>query len=663
MANFWRHRLLLLLPASLSVVTSCTASLSDQTPEIFLFDAAFPPRFTVGGTINGLIGNTPGITLRAGGGTVSIEGDGVLAQSYAFSIPHSFRTDDVYSVQVASFPVSGSSPQLCTVFNKDGKVDNSDIADVLVDCVDGEWITVNTAGLLGDELRIERTEAGGRTDTVSLAGGTATKDFPTPSTLGVNNSFVIVRQPQSPYQDCVLGNPGPAHITTQTVNCTTRNFDLNASIQGLANPGLILSVNGSPVSVPAGTTALTLANLSSGTTYSVSVNTQPTGQNCAVTGSTGTIGNSNRTVTISCSTFGYAVGGDVAGLNGAGLAVTLHDVGGVLIDTTAIANGSSSYFFSSSLTHGGSYTLTIAANPESIWQTCVFGATGTATVTIGPVTGNSISNDIICSANTYAIRINVSGLSLSGNEFTASLNGSQTTVVTANGVHAFATPLSSGTNYSVRISGFKNGYYCQYTSPPSGGVFTGTVTNATVTVPIELEDCYQVHNTYVTLYEPTIAITACNVGGCPTTTGTFAAPPTISASTGSSISVTVKLARRDRGSGIVNVSSILNDDSNPSFFYNGACPNSNDESCLNSGYWAQVVCNNVGEYNNVGDPPNFAEHTYTLTAPDDGGGGPYTIRINSGEFYCSSGTGATVIDLFKANPTSGIVVGYVYTEN
>lgn len=643
-------------------MVSCTPQISGQLPELFLMDAVYPPRFTVGGVVHGLVGNAPGITLQTSDSTVSIDGDGLSASNYPFSFPYQFRTDETYNVSVTTYPVSGSSPQLCNVYNGQGSVDNSNITDVVIDCVDGEWITVNVTGLLGDELRIQRTEAGGRTDIVSLAGGSTTQDFPTPSTLGVNNSFVILRQPQSPYQDCTLGSPGPGHITTQNVTCTTRSFDLNASFQGLTNPGLVLDVNGAMIPIDASTTFTVLGHLASGTAFGVSVDTQPTGQTCSILSGGGSIANSDHTVIVQCTGTGLVIGGDIAGLEGKELTLELTDSLDLLVESDLIIHSATGYAFSSTATNGESYTIKISSQPISPWQDCVFDATGTDSIAIGPVTANSLSNDITCTTRTYFVNVSVTGLSYASGSFTMTLNDSSPLTVSDNSVYTFPA-VESLTNYAVKIDSFADGYYCELLGAPANGIFTGTITDSSTYVFMNLTNCAAVPSTPNTIYGPAILLEGCNVGGCPEIAGTFDSPPTLSVSTGSLATITISYSRLLSGPGPVSIVAILNDDSEANFFYDGSCAGNNDESCLDPEHWSEVVCDSSPERAFVGAPINLVSQSFSFRIPDDASLGPYSIRLLSGHYDCTDGTGFTAIDQFKAVPTSGIVIATVTGES
>ena len=113
-------------------------------------------------------------------------------------------------------------------------------------------------------------------------------------------------------------------------------------------------------------------SLSSGSTYSVTVLTQPVGQTCAVTNGSGTVDSNSDpvvSVAVTCTT-SSSLGGTVAGL-AAGTSVTLNN-GGVLLPVAA--NGA--FAFPGILATGSTYNVTIATQPAG--QTCtVSAASGT----------------------------------------------------------------------------------------------------------------------------------------------------------------------------------------------------------------------------------------------------------------------------------------------
>ena len=81
-----------------------------------------------------------------------------------------------------------------------------------------------------------------------------------------------------------------------------QTYSLSATISGLNSSGLMLMVNGTTVSVAAGATTQALASsLASGTSYAVTVQTQPTDLVCTVSNGSGTVGAADVTsIVIAC---------------------------------------------------------------------------------------------------------------------------------------------------------------------------------------------------------------------------------------------------------------------------------------------------------------------------------------------------------------------------
>ena len=154
----------------------------------------------------------------------------------------------------------------------------------------------------------------------------------------------------------------------------------------------------------------------------------------------------------------FLVGGTVSGLGGSGL--ILQNSGAN--DLSITADGT--FTFTSRVTNGGAYSVTVRTQPSGPSQTCTV-AGGTGTVSGGDVTGVSVT----CSPNTYAVRASVSGLSGSG--FVLQNNAGDDLAIAADGTHAFATPVASGASYAVTVR-----------TQPSGPLQTCTVTSGTGTV-------------------------------------------------------------------------------------------------------------------------------------------------------------------------------------
>src|ERR1700683_2127147 len=85
-------------------------------------------------------------------------------------------------------------------------------------------------------------------------------------------------------------------------NGGSSTYSISASVQKLTSRGLVLLVNSAQVSVNSGATSVSLASgLNTGATYTVTVQTQPTGETCSVSNGSGTIAASNVTnIVVAC---------------------------------------------------------------------------------------------------------------------------------------------------------------------------------------------------------------------------------------------------------------------------------------------------------------------------------------------------------------------------
>jgi len=275
--------------------------------------------------------------------------------------------------------------------------------------------------------------------------------FATPLASGASYSVTVFTQPTSPRQTCIVasgrGTVTHADVTTVGIFCAPNTYTVGGTVSGLVGTGLVLRNNGGDDLAVSSNGPVTFAtSLSSGAAYGVTVFQQPTSpaQSCEVTGGSGTLATANVTnVAITCTTDPntYTVGGTVSGLVGSGL--VLRNNGGD--DLNLATNGS--FTFTTPLSSGVGYAVTVFTQPASPAQTCtVTGASGTV------VSANITNVAIVCTTGTpqlYVVGGTVSGLTGSG--LILRNNGGDDLSVTANGPFTFTTPLSTGTPYDVTV--------------------------------------------------------------------------------------------------------------------------------------------------------------------------------------------------------------------
>ncbi|HEY3785829.1 MAG TPA: beta-propeller fold lactonase family protein [Steroidobacteraceae bacterium] len=157
-------------------------------------------------------------------------------------------------------------------------------------------------------------------------------------------------------------------------------------------------------------------------------------------GSTGSSGGSPPPPTQS-----FTVGGSITGLTGSGL--VLQDNGG---DSLAVAAGSKTFTFSTSVATGSKYAVTVLTAPTSPAQTCTV-ASGSGSVNGANLTSVAIS----CTNSTYTVGGTVTGLTGAG--LVLQDNGGNSLTVpapsgTASASFTFSTAVASGSAYAVTVS-------------------------------------------------------------------------------------------------------------------------------------------------------------------------------------------------------------------
>ena len=253
------------------------------------------------------------------------------------------------------------------------------------------------------------------------------------------------------------------------------SYSIGGTVTGLASGKSVTlqnkATNSTVITNP--TASFTFSTkIASGSTYAVTVSTQPTGQTCTVSNGSGTVATANVTnVAINCTTNTYSIGGTVTGL-ASGKSVTLQNNA---TNSTVITNPTASFTFSTKIAYGSAYAVTVSTQPTG--QTCVVtngSATTTANVTNVTVTCANQTAPITISPRTAALTLTQT------QQFSALING---------GGPAASWNASGGT---VDNNGL-------YTPPATPGVYTVTATsgtntaNATVAVT-DLSGVYTWHN-------------------------------------------------------------------------------------------------------------------------------------------------------------------------
>jgi len=358
------RRLKWVFPALLVVLAVVLTSCSGGTGSSKIITP--PPTYTIGGTISGLSGS--GLVLQNNGGSaLSVNGNGSF--TFASAVPGGTS----YSVTVSTQPTNPA--QNCTVNNGSGMA-NSNVTNVQVVCTTttGATYTIGgtVSGLTGAGLMLQ--DNGGDNLAVS-ANGSFT--FLTALAAGSNYSVTVLTQPSNPAQTCsVAGGSGVANanVTTVSVTCSSVTYKIGGTVSGLSGSGLVLQDNGGDnLSISANGSFTFATAIAAGSTYNVTVLTQPSAQTCSVGSGTGTANADVTTVSVTCSTSTYSVGGTLSGLTSG--SVVLQDNGSD--NLTLTANGT--FTFATKIAAGSTYSVLVKTQPSG--QSC--------TVTSGSGTANN----------------------------------------------------------------------------------------------------------------------------------------------------------------------------------------------------------------------------------------------------------------------------------
>jgi hypothetical protein len=244
--------------------------------------------FTTGGTISGLTGTV--VLQNNGADTQSLSTDG----AFTFATP--IDEGSPYLVTVKTQPAT----QTCSVTNASGTMGAARVTNVAVVCATNSYSAGGTvSGLIGTVVLQDNGS-----DSLTLSGN-GPFTFITPVAQGGTYSVTVQTQPTA--QTCTVANGsgtmGGANVTNITVTCSTNAYTVGGTLSGLS--GTITLQNNGTNSTPLSTNgSFTFSTpIAEGSSYNVTVQTQPTVQTCTVVNGSGTLGESNVTnVSVNCST-------------------------------------------------------------------------------------------------------------------------------------------------------------------------------------------------------------------------------------------------------------------------------------------------------------------------------------------------------------------------
>ena len=414
--------------------------------------------FTIGGTVSGLISGRSVTLVNNGANALKVTANGT------FTFTAALASGSAYKVTVSLQP----SGETCTVTNGTGTVGSANVTNVAVACKANDYSVGGTVSGLVTGRSLTLLDNG--TSALKVAKNGA---FTFATKLASGTAYTVTISVQAAGETCLItsgsGTVVAANVTSVAVACTPNTYTIGGTVSGLISGRSVTLLDNAAnsLTVTANGTFTFTAALASGTTYKVTIGTQPTGETCALTKGTGTVVSTNvTTVAVACKANTYSIGGTISGLI-AGRSVTLLDKGASGLKVAA--NGT--FTFATKLASGTTYDVTVSVPASG--ETCtVTGGTGTV------VAANITSVAVACVPKTYTIGGTVSGL-LTGRSVTLLDNGSNALTVTANGKFTFTTALISGTAYAVTVGTQPSGETCTVTAG-SGTVVAANVANVVV---------------------------------------------------------------------------------------------------------------------------------------------------------------------------------------
>ena len=330
--------------------------------------------FTVGGAITGL--TAAGLVLVNGTDTLSVP-----AGASSFTLPTGVAYGSSYAVVVTAQPTGLT----CDVTNGTGTVAADAVTNIAVKCTDQPLTVGGTISGLGSATGLVLING---TDTYTVPPSATSFTLDAPESAGITYAVRVQSQPTGMTCSASEGlGVMPTHnVADVSVTCSDKAYSLGGTVTGLTTTGLVLGDGSDTYDVPANATNFTMPTaVAYGSRYTVSVQTQPAGLTCTVSGGTGTVPASAVT-TVTCASTSYTLGGSISGLTTSGLVLTDG------MDSLSVSANATQFSMPNALAYGSNYAVTIQDQPSH----------GACQITngTGAVTGDVSTVQVTCGAPT-----------------------------------------------------------------------------------------------------------------------------------------------------------------------------------------------------------------------------------------------------------------------
>ncbi len=140
------------------------------------------------------------------------------------------------------------------------------------------------------------------------------------------------------------------------------NYTVGGTVSGLEGNLVLLNNGGDPLSISSDGAFTFSQSLTTGQTYSVTIESAPSGQSCSVSNGSGTLEKANVTnVQITCSSSGFTVGGTLNGLVSGKIFLQLIVVTDSMETVTLETSSDGSFTFTGSFPDGSNYGVEVAS--------------------------------------------------------------------------------------------------------------------------------------------------------------------------------------------------------------------------------------------------------------------------------------------------------------
>jgi hypothetical protein len=260
------------------------------------------PSFAIGGSVVGLA--NPGLSLHNAGTNEDLS---VASGATSFTFATKMPSGAGYNVTIGAQPGGG---QTCSLFGGQGTVGTGDITSIVVNCAANQYIVYgNVSGLQGTVVLKDTNTNPANSDTASL---NANGSFAFTKTIVTGETYAVSVMTNPTYnaatgslsQTCVPSNSsGTApSVNPVAVSCMTNTFTIGGNVSGLMGSVVLQNNAANDLTVTSSGAFTFTTKIASGSTYAVTVKTQPPMQMCTVASGSGTVTSANITnVAVACA--------------------------------------------------------------------------------------------------------------------------------------------------------------------------------------------------------------------------------------------------------------------------------------------------------------------------------------------------------------------------